>query len=797
MSHIREVPEAWRNFLSLEDTPSDYSGLAGQFLRANVGNDGLEFTDDVLNKSGGTMTGALTLHSSSPASDLEAASKGYVDSVAQGLDFKESVVVATTANITLANEQTIDGVAVTAGQRVLVKSQTDAEDNGIYLVVDGGAWTRSEDADSDELVTSGMFCFVEQGTINGDTGWVLTTEDPITVGTTELAFTQFSGAGTYTAGEGLVLDGTEFKADWETNVGNIEDLGTASLGSSTKVARSDHVHAHGDQLGGTLHANATALLAGFMSSADFIKLDGIEAGAQVNQNAYAHFTDGSVTTDAGTVQDTFKYRAGTYVSLVLTSNDATHGDNLVVDVNWAVLLEALQDDFGNNFIQDSDTLTWTYNDGTPSLSAQVNVDGTTIEIDAGNNYIQVKDGVFAPVTHTHVPADITGFDEAAQDAVGGILTDTNSIDLTYDDSGGTITADVLHDTMLEITAAGLRVVNNTYAPYSHVGSNGVSQHAVATGLVAGFMSAADWTKLDGIETGAQVNQDAFSTVLVGGTASLVADSASATLNINGANVVSLTGTPATDTLTIGLTAGVNGQFLSTVAGVPTWANLPTIVDEFTDLTDTPGSYAGAANYRVKVNSTPDALEFVDDTFLTLNDTPASYATFGSKFVKVNAGATALEFVDAGVVPVTANANETLYWNGSAWTASGNIYNDHTNSEVGVKTQSPNSTLHVNGTYAGKRVTITASKDLGSDAEGDSQFILVNNTSAVTVTLPPAADVEGRTYYIKKISSTGGANGKVTIDGNLAETIDGDTTAEIKNQYEALMVVSNGTNWFIF
>lgn len=146
-----------------------------------------------------------------PTSSTDAANKAYVDAVKQGLDIKDSVRAATTANITLSGTQTIDGVAVIAGDRVLVKDQTTASGNGIYDVA-AGAWARSADADVSSEVTAGMFVFVAEGTANADSGWVLTTNDPITLGTTSLSFTQFSGAGQITAGAGLTKTGNTIDA---------------------------------------------------------------------------------------------------------------------------------------------------------------------------------------------------------------------------------------------------------------------------------------------------------------------------------------------------------------------------------------------------------------------------------------------------------------------------------------------------------------------------------------------------------------------------------------------------------
>jgi|TARA_B100001939_G_C16927723_1_gene612487 hypothetical protein len=140
-----------------------------------------------------------------PTSAQDAATKAYVDSVKQALDIKDSVRVATTANITIAsalnNGDTLDGVTLADGDRVLVKDQSDASENGIYVVASSPA--RSTDANTSAKVTAGLFTFVEEGTTNGDNGFVLTTNDAITLDTTNLTFTQFSGAGQITAGDAL------------------------------------------------------------------------------------------------------------------------------------------------------------------------------------------------------------------------------------------------------------------------------------------------------------------------------------------------------------------------------------------------------------------------------------------------------------------------------------------------------------------------------------------------------------------------------------------------------------------
>jgi hypothetical protein len=206
-----------------------------------------------------------------PVSAQDAATKLYVDNVAQGLDAKASCVCGTTVNITLSGAQTIDGVAVVAGDRVLVKNQTASADNGIYVAATG-AWARAADMNTWAEVPN-SFTFIEGGTTQADTGWVCTAQQGGTLGTTAITWTQFSGAGTYTAGTGLTLTGTQFSI---TNAGTAGTYGSATQtpvfvtnaqGQVTSVTNTTITPAVGSITGlGTSVATALAVAVGTAGS---------------------------------------------------------------------------------------------------------------------------------------------------------------------------------------------------------------------------------------------------------------------------------------------------------------------------------------------------------------------------------------------------------------------------------------------------------------------------------------------------------------------------------------------------
>ena len=223
---------------------------------ANSSNAGLLSSSfyDLLNGSTASPTGNTLakrdssgrLQVATPSSDDDAANKAYVDAARSGLDVKASVRLATAGALPAYTHSngvltassngalSIDNISVAETNRILVKNETssNAPYNGIYEVTNTGgesaAWvlTRASDANSSAEVTAGMFTFVSEGDTNADSGWVLTTNDTITLGSTSLSFVQFSGAGQITAGDGLSKDGNII------NVGGTTDrisVGTDSI----------------------------------------------------------------------------------------------------------------------------------------------------------------------------------------------------------------------------------------------------------------------------------------------------------------------------------------------------------------------------------------------------------------------------------------------------------------------------------------------------------------------------------------------------------------------------------------
>ncbi len=253
-----------------------------------------------------------------PTGAQDAATKAYVDATAAGIDWKGSVRAATTANIAnLAGgaPNTLDGVTLAGNDRVLVKDQSTGSQNGIYSVQtlgtgSNGTWVRASDADTSAEVTAGTAVFVEEGTANADSGWVLTTNQAITLGTTSLTFTQFTGLGSITAGNGLTKTGN-------TIDGNADGTTIEISSDAFRIAAG----AAGNGLtGGGGSALAVGAGTGISVAADTVAVD-----TAVVARKFASSITGGATSEVVT------HNLGTRDVVVELVNNATPWDRVGVD----------------------------------------------------------------------------------------------------------------------------------------------------------------------------------------------------------------------------------------------------------------------------------------------------------------------------------------------------------------------------------------------------------------------------------------------------------------------------------
>ena len=162
-----------------------------------------------------------------PINPQDAATKNYVDALVAGMRWKEAVRVGSTTNIALSGIQTIDGITLVAGDRVAVMGQTTGSQNGLYVVA-SGAWTRSTDADTSSEVFAMSF-FVSEGTASGNKVYVCTTDAPISLGSTSLAFALIGSSTSFTAGAGIIISGNQVSIDTNTVVRKV----LAQLGNNS------------------------------------------------------------------------------------------------------------------------------------------------------------------------------------------------------------------------------------------------------------------------------------------------------------------------------------------------------------------------------------------------------------------------------------------------------------------------------------------------------------------------------------------------------------------------------------
>ena len=344
--------------------PTTGSAAAPTF-RALVAGDLLKLNEFTAPDGSVSLNSQKITNLATPTADGDAASKSYVDGVSQGLDIKGSVVAATTGNITIAtalnNGDTLDGVSLSTNDRVLVKDQSTATENGIYIV--GSSPARADDlaAGAD---AAGAFAFVEQGTVNADNAFVCTSnKGSAVVGTNNLAFTQFSGAGQITAGDGLDKSANTLSVDLKSNGGLViesteiaVDLAASSITGTLAI---------GDGGTGATSASAARTALGLAIGtnvqaydADLDALSGCQSGAasalaSLTSTEVAILDGATVTTAELNIMD-----GGTSA----TSTTLATADRMVMNDNGTMKQVALSDLV--TFLEDGATSGFDINGGT-------------------------------------------------------------------------------------------------------------------------------------------------------------------------------------------------------------------------------------------------------------------------------------------------------------------------------------------------------------------------------------------------------------------------------------------------
>jgi len=643
---------------------------------ANVGNLG---TTALVATGTGSFGGNVAMNSfnitglATPVNDTDAATKAYVDSTAQGLDPKASVVYATTtsifgsgytynngtsgvgATITASTNGalSIDGSTPTVGARVLIKNEVgafvnnttqSAAFNGIYVVtvVGSGAaafvLTRSTDFDVGTEMP-GAFTFVEQGTVNADTGWVATVNAPVTVGTTQILWTQFSSAGAYTAGTGLTLIGNEFNIS-NTSVtsgtyGNGDAVATFTVNQQGQLTAASNT---------AITANA-ANLTGTTLNSSIVTSSLTTVGTLGSLSVTANITSGNVYANSGaigavTLAGNLTTNAqpnitsvGTLTSLSVTGNISGGNINTVGTANTGALIVTGTSNLGNvgnvtitggtngYYLQTngSGALVWA---AVPSGTGIAN-GNSNVNIPTANGNVNITAGGNTSMVITNIGANVSGnFDVTGNLSAGNITTAgaSGNISGANNISANTFTGTLTTAAQPNITSVGSLTgltVSNATGIVNFTTTANVTLGAVANLHISGG-SANYVLQTDGAGNLTWVSVSTSS--ISNGNSNVNIPSANGNVNISAvgtANVLVVTGVggnisgnfDVTGTVTAGnITttgatgniAGANNISANTFTSLVTTGTAPFVVNSTTQVANLNVATAGTAGLAVAV-----------------------------------------------------------------------------------------------------------------------------------------------------------------------------------------------------